>query len=524
MYDLLVKGGRVIDGTGNPWFKADIAVDDGLIEDIGHLANGADTVIDAEGLIVSPGFIDTHSHSDLFLLSEPEAKAKIMQGVTTEIIGQDGLGEAPITDNWIKDWRRYLSGLNGDPNIDWDWRSIGEYLEALEKSSPSLNVATLVGHGNIRVCTMGMENRPPDESELEAMRQKLEKSIATGALGMSTGLIYPPCSYSQTDELIELCRVVSENSGVFVVHMRNEGDHLLQSIAEVVTIGDEARVPVHISHFKSSGVRNHGKSVDALNALEEARRKGVEATFDQYPYTAGSTFLSSLLPTWTHEGGTEVLLQRLSDAETRNRIKRELKSGGTRVTDWDKLLVTSVKTNKNKWLEGKTVRDIAASRGRDEEDTLMDIILEEENAVAMASFTMSESDVENIMAHPYGMVCSDGILIGKPHPRVYGAFPRVLGRYVRNGTLRLEEAVRKMTSYPACTFGLNRGILKPGFPADITVFDPVKILDKATYEDPRRYPDGIHHVIVNGVLTVYGGKHTRARAGRIHRHNKNRLT
>lgn len=518
MFDLLVKGGHVIDGLGNPWFKADIALNDGIIEEVGHITSGADNIIDADGLIVSPGFIDTHSHSDLFLLSEPEAKAKTLQGVTTEIVGQDGLGEAPITDDWLEDWRMYLSGLNGDPEIVWSWRSVKGYLEALEKVRPSLNVATLVGHGNLRVCSLGMENRSPEESELKTMKRQLEMSMKEGAVGLSTGLIYPPCSYCGTDELIDLCRVVSDNSGVFVVHMRNEGDRLLESISEVMRIGTEANTPVHISHFKSSGERNHGKSVDALKALEGYRRKGVQVTYDQYPYTAGSTFLSSLLPTWTHEGGTESLLGKLSDTQTRARIRYEIKNENSRVVNWDKLLVTSVKTEKNKRYEGHTMREIAASRGQDEVDTLMDLVLEEDNAVAMASFTMSEPDVENILAHPYGMICSDGILLGKPHPRVYGAFPRVLGYYVRRGTLRLEEAVRKMTSYPAQTFGLGRGILRPGLPADITIFDPLRVLDTATYADPRRYPEGIDYVIVNGVLTVQKGKYTGARAGKIHRH------
>jgi N-acyl-D-amino-acid deacylase len=520
MYDLLLKDGRIIDGTSNPWFRGDLAVNEGIIEEIGRIRGGADTVINVHGLVVSPGFIDTHSHSDLFLLSEPEAKSKTMQGVTTEIVGQDGLGEAPITDEWIGDWRRYLSGLNGDPEIDWSWRSIREYLEALEGINPSINAATLVGYGNLRVCALGMENRPPEESEIETMRRQLENSIKDGAVGLSTGLIYPPCSYCETEELIDMCRVVSENAGVFVVHMRNEGDHLLKSIDEVMRIGIEADVPVHISHFKSSGEKNHGKSIDALNALEEARRLGVQVTYDQYPYTAGSTFLSSLLPTWAHEGGTEALLKRLKDNETRTRIRREIRNDGSRVINWDKLLVTSVETEKNKHYEGQTMRDIAASRGQDEANTLMDLVLEEGNAVAMASFTMNESDVENIMVNTYGMICSDGILLGKPHPRVYGSFPRVLGHYVRKGTLRLEEAVRRMTSYPAQTFGLDRGVLRPGLPADITVFDPTRILDKATYEDPRRYPEGIDYVIVNGVMTVEKGKHTGARAGRIHRHKR----
>ena len=520
MFDLIIRGGRVVDGSGNPWYRADVAVTSGKITTIGRLGSDARRIINADGLVVAPGFIDTHSHSDLMLMAEPEAKQKIMQGVTTEVIGQDGLGEAPLRDDIVDDWRRYLSGLNGDPDIDWSWQSFAEYLNRLEEAEPATNVVSLVGHGNLRLLAMGMEDRQPTTQELEEMKRLLEEAMRQGAFGLSTGLIYPPCVYADTEELVELCRVVTAYGGLFVVHMRNEGDRLLESIGEVVAIGREAGIPVHISHLKASGERNWGKVAEALEKLEMARVEGVDLTVDQYPYVAGSTFLSSLLPAWAHEGGTETMLERLRDEAMRKRIADDMmRSGRSRDWGWHRILITSVRTEANKRFEGKTVEGIAEALGESPVDAVFNLILEEENVVTMVSFMMSEDDVRTVMRSPLQMVCTDGIVLGKPHPRAYGSFPRVLGRYVRDGVLRLEEAVRKMTSMPAQTFGLlDRGLLRPGMCADITVFDAETVIDKATYRDPIQFPLGIEYVIVNGEVTVDGGEHTGARVGRVLRH------
>ena len=520
MFDLVIKGGKVLDGAGNPWFKADVAVVEGRIMEVGDLRTDAERVVDAEGFMVTPGFIDAHSHSDLMLITEPEARQKIMQGITTEVIGQDGLGEAPIREELVEDWRRYLSGLNGDPDIEWGWRSFGEYLDALDKAMPATNVAALVGHGNLRLLVMGMENRSPISSELEEMKQILSASLREGACGMSTGLIYPPCVYADTEELTELCSVVAGQSGVFVVHMRNEGNRLFESIEEVTAIGRKSGVPIQISHFKASGERNWGKVVEALGLLEKAREGGVDMTVDQYPYVAGSTFLSSLLPVWMHEGGTQRMLDRLRDAEIRRRLAEEMEEG-ERGEDWGwgNVIVTSVKTEVNKRFEGKNLEQIGEERRQDPLESLFDLVLEEENAATMVSFSMSEDDVRTVMRSPLQMVCTDGIVLGRPHPRAYGSFPRILGRYVREGILRLEEAVRKMTSLPAQRFGLlDRGLIKPGMRADITVFDPETVIDTATYEDPIHFPKGIECVIVNGEVTVERGEHTGCRNGKILRH------
>ena len=271
MHDIILRGGQVIDGTGNPWFYADVAIEDGFIVGVGRIREDAKVIIDVGGLIISPGFIDVHSHSDLFLLVDPFAEAKVMQGVTTEILGQDGLGEAPIRENVVEEWRRYLSGLNGDPDVRWSWRGFGEYLDALEEARTSINVASLVGHGNLRLLAMGMDDRKPTPGELSEMKELLQESMVEGALGLSTGLIYPPCVYADTAELTELCGVVAERGGVFVVHMRNEGNYLLESIDEVVSIGRESGAPIHISHFKAGGEANWGKSKDSLRMLDEVR-------------------------------------------------------------------------------------------------------------------------------------------------------------------------------------------------------------------------------------------------------------
>jgi N-acyl-D-amino-acid deacylase len=522
MLDLLIKGGRIVDGSGNPWYRGDVAVKAGSIFAVGDIKSEAETIIDASGLIVAPGFIDAHSHGDLLLISQPDAKIKIMQGVTTEVVGQDGLGEAPLRDDIVDMWRRYLSGLNGDPEIKWDWRSIGEYLEKLENARPAVNVASLVGHGNIRLLAMGMDNRQPTPSELEEMKRLLETSLQEGAIGLSTGLIYSPCVYAESAEITELCKVAVSHKSVFVVHMRNEGDRLLESINEVVTIGRESGVSVHISHFKSNGRANWGKAPQALAMVEESRRKGVEVTFDQYPYTAGSTFLGSLLPSWAHEGGIDKLLIRLKDKETRKRLASYLNKEGDEGSpnEWDRILLTNIQSSRNKLWEGKYIAQIAGILGKTPTDTVLDLVLEEENAATMATFTMHEDDVRTIMKSPLGMVCSDGILLGKPHPRAYGSFPRVVGHYVREGVLHLEDAIRKMTSYPAQTYKLTRrGILRPGMAADLTIFDPDMIEDTATFENPIQYPKGVKHVIVNGIVSVENGVYTGQRAGRVLRRN-----
>jgi N-acyl-D-amino-acid deacylase len=522
-YDIVIKKGILVDGSGNPWYNADVGIKDGKIKSIGKINEDGKEVIEADGLVVAPGFIDTHSHSDLMLLVEPEAMPKIMQGITTEIIGQDGLGEAPIREDVLDDWRKYLSGLNGDPDVEWNWKNFGEYLKALDLALPATNIAALVGHGNLRLLAMGMENRSPTLSEMNEMKKLLADSMKEGAFGLSTGLIYPPCVYANSEELSELCKVAMRYGGIFFVHMRNEGSMLLESINEVVEVGRNSGIPVHISHFKASGEPNWGKTKYALEALEIARSDYIDVTIDQYPYVAGSTFLSSLLPVWAHEGGTERMLERLKDGYTRKKIAVDISSKERGPNwGWKNILVVSVKTEKNRIFEGETMESIANKRMQPPLEALFDIILEEENAATMVSFNMSEEDVKIVMTSPLQMVCTDGIALGKPHPRAYGSFPRILGRYVKEGVLRLEEAIKKMTSLPAQTMGLfDRGMIKPGMIADITIFNPETILDTATYKDSIRFPKGIEYVIVNGELTVKKGTYTGKRNGVVLRNKTN---
>jgi N-acyl-D-amino-acid deacylase len=352
------------------------------------------------------------------------------------------------------------------------------------------------------------------------MKRLLVESMEMGAFGLSTGLIYPPCVYADSFELTELCKVSEHYGGIFVVHMRNEGNLLLQSIDEVATIGQDSGVHVHISHFKVSGSNNWGKALEALEKVEAYHKKGISITIDQYPYVAGSTFLSSLLPISAHEGGTNRMLERLKNKNEREQVRNQINESRGLNWGWHNILVTSVNTPENKLYEGLNLKEISEMRGEDTIETLFNIILEEKNAVTMVSFNMSEEDVLDIMKSPYQMVCTDGIVIGKPHPRAFGSFPRILGRYVKAGTIRLEEAIRKMTSLPAETLRIrDRGLIKLGMYADITIFNPKTVLDMGTYKDPIQYPKGIEYVIVNGTLTVENGFHTGKQNGKVLKHN-----
>ncbi len=525
LYDLIVKSGRIVSGEGNPWYNSDIGIRNGRIVEIGNLqTEPSDTDIKASGLIVCPGFIDMHSHSDLMWLTKPRCEAKVMQGVTTEVLAQDGLSVAPVRRDHIPLLKGLLSGLLGDPDIEWDWTSFGEYLSRFEHQRISVNVAALVPHGNLRIWAMGMDKRPPSTSELSEMKSLLVRSIGEGGMGLSTGLIYAPCNYAGSGELVELCKVVSKYGGYLAVHMRNEGDELIHSIKEVIEIGEKSGASIHIDHFKVAGKSNWGKAPKILGVCEEARSRGLELTLENYPYTAGSTTLWSLLPPWALEGGFEKTMERLMDRPMRVKMKSEIREGIHRWENiakearWDGIKVSSLVSEENNRFIGKNMQEIADALGKDPEDALFDLLVEERGAVSMVFFHMSEEDVRAIMKHPLQMFCTDGLLTsGKPHPRVYGTYPKVLGRYVREEQIMtFEEAIRKMTSYPAQRLGLSdRGIIRIGACADLVVFDPHRIFDNATYEDPCRFPDGIEYVIVNGQVTVERGRHTGILAGKV---------
>lgn len=534
-FDLVIRNGRVVDGTGNPWYQADIGILGDRIAKIGFIDDaGGAKVIDAAGRIVCPGFIDMHTHSDLMVFVEPELKPKVMQGITTDFLTQDGISVAPVSAATKPIWRKALAGLNGDPPIEWSWNSLAEYLSALEQVRPGINLATVIPYGNVRAEVLGFGAGSPNPDQLEAMKALIARGMEEGALGMSLGLVYQPEVYATKEELTELYKVVGRYGGIMVVHMRNEGDLLLEATDEVIEICREAGCPLHISHLKVAGKQNWHKGPLLLQKMEEARAAGLDVTFDQYPYTAGSTIFHACLPPWATEGGVEKIVARLREPELRARIAWEIENliGAARPTDdptlqfwdnfagnagWDGVMITAVTTEKNKAIEGRSIADLAAEAGKSPADYAFDLLIEEECGVSMAVFISSEENVERFLAHEFGTIGSDGLLVGKPHPRAYGSFPRVLGHYVREkGLLSLPAMIRRMTSLPAQRLGLqDRGILRPGMKADIVIFDPDTVADLATYADPRQYPVGIHSVMVNGAVAVENGVLTGVRRGEV---------
>ncbi len=532
-YETIIKGGRIVDGSGNPWYKGDIAVIEGKIACIARcLVPEADQVINATGLVVAPGFIDAHSHADSSTLFYREMESVVAQGITTVVAGQCGSSIAPVNPDLREELeKRWAGWLPPEIEFGITWTSFEEYLREEEKEGLGANVAHLVGHGAVRIASMGFEARAPTTGELDAMRGHVSEAMEAGAYGLSTGLIYPPGIFAETLEIVELAKVAARYGGVYDTHIRGEGKTLMESLGEAIAIGKEAGIPVQISHHKAATKSFWGKSVDTLNLLEKTRSEGVDITVDQYPYKAGSTSLVTCLPPWAHEGGIERLLERLKDPGLRQKMQGDIEDGlpgwenFAGELGWQNVYVTRVRTDGNKYAEGKNLLEIQEHRGdADPYISLFDLILEEEGAAGMVIFAMDEEDVLRIMRHSLQMVGTDSgasgttgfMRRGKPHPRGYGTYPRVLGKYVReSGTLTLEEAIRKMTSFPAQRFGLqSRGLLKPGMVADIVAFNPDTVIDTATYEEPHQLPKGVEHVIVNGEITVQSSEPQGTLAGR----------
>jgi N-acyl-D-amino-acid deacylase len=526
MFDLVLRNGLVVDGTGNPWFKADVGIKDGKIGDIGRsLSPESDEVLDVGHHVVAPGFIDMHTHSDFSLLVSPYAESKIRQGVTTEVVGNCGSSAAPLND-FLKEEIRKTSPVLEEAKLQLDWSTVDEYLERLKRNKTAINVVPLVGNGNIRALVLDFDARKPTKRELEEMRGHVRRAMQDGAFGLSSGLIYPPSCYADTEELVELCRAVAEFGGIYTSHIRGEGHNLVDSVREAVRIGEESGVPVEISHHKASGKSNWGKVKQTLEVIEQARSRGVDVTCDVYPYVAGSTGLDALLPAYAWEGGVEALIRRLRNPKTRQKLRHDMEeaeSDLTRAANWNSVMISYCKGHRD--YEGKRISEISKLRKKDPYDLVFDLLIEEAASVAIVIFTMSERDMRTVLGHSTSMIGSDSAAIapygvlgkGKPHPRAYGTFPRVLGEYVRKRkTLTLENAIRKMTSLPARRLGLrDRGIIERGMWADITVFDPETVMDKATYADPHQYPSGIRYVIVNGEVTIENGQHRKALNGRI---------
>ncbi|MBQ7264209.1 MAG: D-aminoacylase [Synergistaceae bacterium] len=533
MFDLLIRGGTCYDGRGGEPFRADVAIRDGLILAIGTSLDGeAARAIDASGLAVAPGFIDTHSHSDLVALVEPEIVSKTTQGVTTEIIGQDGMSPAPVTTEHLEPWKKTMAGLEGQYPVDWGWRSAEEYLAWLDSMALGPNIAWLAPTGNIRMCVMGLEDRPATEGEIMAMCELLEACLDQGAVGLSTGLIYPPSSYMSEEELARLTTVAGRRGLPFVIHQRSEADDILRSMDEASRICERSGCPLHFSHFKLCGKKNARLFDDVMRKLDEVGQRVSRLSFDQYPYAAGSTTFSVILPPWAHDGGADACLARLADPEARARMKRDIAAG---IPGWDNfvdfagmedIFVTFVKTEKNADLVGKNMIEIGRMRGKDPLDASFDMLLEEDLAVGLVDFYGLEEHVEAIMRHPLQDPCTDGILGARPHPRVYGSFTRILGRYVRERKIMsLPEAIHKMTERPAGIFKLGRrGVLEQGYAADITIFDPDTVRDRATYEEPMQWSVGVPYVIVGGRVVVDGHAPVKVEAGKVLRAEKERAS
>lgn len=523
MLDLILRNGRVVDGTGNPWFFADVGIKDGVVVSVGKSRDKSREVIDVGGRTISPGFIDGHCHSDLMVLDRPESEVKLAQGVTTEVVGNCGMTPAPFSPQHLDPLQTYIEPVLGTTERKWSWETLEGYMECLRSAQPSGNVATYVGHGTLRIAAMGFENRPATGGELDRMQGMLAEALQAGAIGLSLGLMYTPGSYTSREELVELCSMLPEHDGLLATHIRGEGRSLIPSLEEVVWIAERSGCSLQVSHLKAAGRSNWGSVRRAMELLEGARSDGIDVACDVYPYTAGSTSMMTLLPPWALEGGVSRALQRLRDPDSCKRIKEDIAheqedwDNLMASTGWDSVYVSSLGKGRDPDLEGKNLAQIGEARGVDAPGCMMDLLLEQDGKVSMIFFHMAEEDVEEVLGWDHSLVASDSLHFQaeKPHPRSYGTFPRIIAKCVReDGTLTLEQAVRKMTSFPARRFRLGkRGIVASGQAADLVVFDPATISDRATYDDPKRHPEGIDLVLVGGVKTLERGIHTGERAG-----------
>lgn len=516
-FDLIVDGGRVCDGTGLQLFEADVGVRGGRVAAIADLRDSrAARRVDARGRVVAPGFIDVHSHSDESVLVNPRLESTLRQGVTTVVAGNCGMSSAPAIGLGAEELERRLRRFE----LERTWTSFGEYLGAIEHGGAALNFCSFVGHGRLRQCVMGADRRPPSAGELAAMKALLRASLEEGAIGLSTGLIYPPSSFADIDELAALGEVVASADGLYASHIRNEGSRLLEAVDEAIAVGRRTGCRVEISHHKAAGQRNWGKVDRSLAMIAQARAAAVDVAADQYPYTASATGLRVIIPEWAHEGGTAALVARLREPETRRRIREHETETERR---WDAIVVARARHHPE--LAGRSIADVASARGVDPLDAACDLLVAEDGLVDIVIHSMREEDVQTVMRAAFVCIGSDSSAAapygplgeGKPHPRTYGCFPRVLGRYVRElGLLTLEEAVRKMTSLTASRVKLHdRGRIAEGCWADLVVLDPETVADAATFEEPHRYAVGIDAVIVNGHVQLEAGEVDPVFAGKV---------
>ena len=523
--DLVLRGAHVLDGTGRQGLDVDVAVTGDRITAVGANLPSGVSEIDLQGLVLSPGFIDVHSHADLSLLVNNKAESRIRQGVTLEIVGQDGNSIGPWSDRGFEDTRDSYRNRYG---IELDFRDPVGFLDRIDRERPAVNVGTMVGNGALRGLVVGYSDRPATEAEMSAMRSLLSEQIAGGCVGLSSGLEYTPSGLANLEELVGLASVLRGTGYPYASHMRNEDDRLLAAIEEALHVGRLANVPVQISHLKAQGQRNYWKADAALKLLEQARADGVDVHFDRYPYTAYATGLSNLFPSEYRAGGNQAFLNRLRNSEYASRLEKACREKVALLGDWNSVQISSTGASTS-WARGGLVGDLARARGLEAYDLTLELLEENGGSVGMIGHGMSEENTAKILAHPLGMLCSDGgsyapygsLGSGSPHPRGYGSFPRFLGHYVREtGALDLESAIHKVTQMPAKKLQLrDRGIIAPGAYADLVAFDPTTVADQATFDNPHQYPLGIPIVIVNGVVTLRDGEHTGILGGRAVRGN-----
>ena len=527
-FDLIIRSGRIIDGTGSPWYAGDVAVRDGRIVAVGSLVGAsARKTIDAAGKVVAPGFIDMLGQSDLSILVNPHLPSKIFQGITTEITGEGG-SAAPLNDSIIAAGRLGYEWLKITP----DWRTHAQYFARLERQKIGINVAHYVGATQVRRMVLGDDDRDPNPDELRRMRDLVAAAMRDGAVGLSTSLQYPPAPYAETDEIIALAREAARYGGVYATHMRSESDEILPAIDEAIRIGRSARIPVEIWHLKVAGTKNWGRMREVLAKIDSARASGVDIAADTYAYTAWFNSLSAMVPPWAHDGGTDRLLERLRDPAARGRMRRDMETAGSwennawkEIAGPEAILIGAVQNPKLRPLQGRTLADVAKQRKTDPITALLDLLVEDNALTSVAVFGMAEPDVVLALRHPWVSINNDSegtapdgpLGEAHPHPRAYGTFPRILRKYVREEKrLTLEDAIRKFTSLAAQRMRLDdRGVLKAGMWADVVVFDPAQVRDLATFDKPNQLSEGMQWVLVNGVPVIAEGKATGALPGKV---------
>lgn len=534
MYDLIIRNGEIVDGSGKESYFADIGIKDGYIREIAlDIDTDALKVIDAKGYVVSPGFIDIDSHSDFSLYANPRAESKIYQGITTELVGQGGRTLGPVNRNHLNDLKQYTSSYvqnKNEPNY-WNWKSNMEFIETLKKRGISVNISALVGYGSIRVAVMGFENRRPTRSEMDQMMGLLDEEMNNGAYGLSLGLDNSPDSLATIEELSEMAKVVKKHDGILSVHMRDEGNYLFKSINEVLEITRRSGVKLQISHLKAAHPQNWGKVREAIGIISKARHDGLDINYDVYPYTAYESVLADVLPTWIRELSPKNIVECLKNDIIRKKVISEMTDPNSNWgnpmlgSSWNMIRIVSMKKEENKKYEGMNMEEIAEDMNLTPQEAAIRLLIDEEGVIKIIFFAMLETDLIEVMKQSMAIFCTDGLAVSpygdykdiKVHPRYYGSFPRILGRYVREKKLlALEDAIHKMTLLPAMKMNLrDRGLLDIGYRADIVIFDKDNVIDRSTFDNPHQYPRGIKYVIVNGQIVIEEETHTGKLPGEI---------